>query len=98
MDLIDSPRRGAGDSINSSKISKAITATSSSPAARHCLDTFKMLGMNSRNLTCIIMKKIYASKEKEKIMLIRHAMKAIQTTAEEIEKDKTYNACLVHLT
>ena len=52
MDLTESPRRGAGDSISSSKISKAIMATSSSPEARHCLDTFKMLGINSRNLTC----------------------------------------------
>jgi hypothetical protein len=52
MDLTESPRRGAGDSISSSKISKAIIATSSSPDERHCLATFKMLGMNWRNLTC----------------------------------------------
>jgi len=55
MDLTESPRRGAGDSINSSKISKAIMATSSSPEARHCLDTFKILGINSRNLICVFM-------------------------------------------
>lgn len=53
MDLTESPRSGAGDSISSSKISKASIATSSSPEARHCLDTFKMLGINSRNLICM---------------------------------------------
>lgn len=52
MDFTESPRRGAGDSISSSKISNAIMATSSSPEAMHCRDTFKMLGMNSRNLIC----------------------------------------------
>lgn len=53
MDRTESPRSGAGDSISSSKISKAIEATSSSPLARHCRDTFKMLGINSRNsFTC----------------------------------------------
>lgn len=52
MDLMVSPRKGAGDSINSSKISNARIATSSSPEARDCLETFKMLGIKSRNLTC----------------------------------------------
>lgn len=48
----DSPRSGAGDSISSSNISKAIVATSSSPFARHWRETFKMLGINSLNLIC----------------------------------------------
>lgn len=55
MALTESPRSGAGDSISSSNISKAIIATSSSPEAMHCLETFKMLGMNSRNLICMYM-------------------------------------------
>uniref|UniRef100_A0A0A9E3Y1 Uncharacterized protein n=1 Tax=Arundo donax TaxID=35708 RepID=A0A0A9E3Y1_ARUDO len=50
IDVTESPRSGAGDSISSSKISKAMEATSSSPLARHCLDTFKILGTNSRNI------------------------------------------------
>lgn len=49
MDFTESPRRGAGDSMSSSNISKAIDATSSSPLARHCRDTLKMLGIKSRN-------------------------------------------------
>lgn len=53
MALTESPRSGAGDSINSSNISKAIIAISSSPEAMHCLETFKMLGINSRNLICM---------------------------------------------
>lgn len=53
MDLTESPRSGAGDSISSSNISKAITATSSSPEARHCLAACSIPGMKSLNLTYI---------------------------------------------
>jgi len=55
IDLTESPRSGAGDSISSSKISNAMEATSSSPLARHCLDIFKILGTKSRNILTYIM-------------------------------------------